>query len=148
MSEAFRQSKKYRAELLGRDEIEIDVSGDDVSSAKIKVIGCTETLSLVRKYQIQHGADCSKWPLPKGESHSEILLREVLMKLAGTWQFPYEHEELCHCRAVRTQIVDQAIIAGALDPETVSRRTSASTACGTCRPDVQKIIEFRTQHKK
>lgn len=130
----------YRAELVGRDLIEIDLTQ---SKARVRVIGCSDCLSLVRKIQVQHGNDPMLWPIPTGATHSELLLKEVLMKMKGQWVYPYEHLELCHCRAIPTEVVDQAIIAGAHDPKTVSRRTSASTACGTCRGDVQKIIDFR-----
>ena len=74
-----------------------------------------------------------------------LILSEMILKLRGEWNFPYADEELCHCRSIATQTVDQAIIAGAHSPEVVTRQTSASTACGTCRPTVQKIIEYRTR---
>ena len=134
------EEKVFKAELVGRDLIEIDFSQ---GKARIRVIGCSDCLTLMRKFQVQHGKDPQVWPLPVGNSHSELLLREVLLKMKGQWIYPYQHLELCHCRAIATEVVDQAIIAGAHNPKTVSRRTSASTACGTCRDDVQKIIDFR-----
>jgi bacterioferritin-associated ferredoxin len=130
----------FRAELKGRDLIEMDFSSE---KPRVKALGCTELLSLVRQFQVQFGKDPKTWPLPQGHSHSELLLKEVLMKAKGQWDYPYKHEELCHCRSVPTERVDQAIIAGAHQSEVVSRQTSASTACGTCRPEVQKIIDFR-----
>ena len=132
--------KIFKAELVGRDLIEIDLSG---AKPRIKVIGCSDLLGLMRKYQVQFGNDPQIWPSPSGVTHGELLLKEVLLKMRGEWVYPYEHIELCHCRTVPTEVVDQAIIAGAHNAITVSRRTSASTACGTCRPDVQKIIDFR-----
>lgn len=134
----------FRAELKGRDLLEFDFTQE---KPRVKVIGCTELLSLVRKYQMQFGNHPQSWPIPQGKSHSELLLKEVLLKSRGQWEYPYNHAELCHCRSVATEIVDQAIIAGAHKPEVVSRQTSASTACGTCRPDVQKIIDFRLNPK-
>lgn len=134
----------YRAELKGRDLLEIEVS--DASSggrARLRAVGCTELLSLVRRFQVQNGKDPLSWPLPGGLSHSELLLKEVLLKARGQWDFPYKEEELCHCRSVSTEIVDQAIVAGAHRCEIVSRQTSASTSCGTCRPHVQSLIDFR-----
>jgi bacterioferritin-associated ferredoxin len=135
----------FRAELKGRDLIELDLSQ---STPQVKVLGCTEILSLVRRFQMQHGKDPQKWPLPTGISHSELLLKEVLLKSRNQWVYPYQHTELCHCRAVETETVDQAIIAGAHQCEVVSRQTSASTACGTCRLDVQTIIDFRLKSPK
>ncbi|PIS11104.1 MAG: nitrite reductase [Bdellovibrio sp. CG10_big_fil_rev_8_21_14_0_10_47_8] len=130
----------HRAELKGRDLIEVDLAS---SPPRLKVIGCADLLALVRAIQTQHGVQPGQWPLPKGTSHSELLVKELILRVQGKWKFPYEHLELCHCRRVETEVVDQAIIAGAHRPEEVSRQTSASTACGTCRPDVEKIIQFR-----
>lgn len=132
--------KVYRAELVGRDFIEIDLSQ---GKARVRVVGCSEFLALMRKLQMQFGNDPQLWPMPTGVSHGELLLKEVLLKMRGEWVYPYEHLELCHCRAIPTEVVDQAIIAGAHTTAMVSRRTSASTACGTCKPDAQKIIDFR-----
>lgn len=130
----------YQATLKGRDFLELNVESGGTS---FRVIGCTEMLSLIRKFQIQFGKNAMSWPLPAGGTHSELLLKEVLLRSRDKWVYPYEHQEICHCRAVPTEVVDQAIIAGADQCEKVSRQTSASTACGTCRPDVQKIIDFR-----
>lgn len=134
------RGKIFKSELVGRDLIEIDLS---MAKPRIRVVGCSELLGLMRKFQVQFGNDPMLWPIPQGLSHGELLLKEVLLKSRGEWVYPYEHIELCHCRAVPTETVDQAIIAGAHTAVMVSRRTSASTACGTCRGDVQKIINFR-----
>ncbi len=137
----------FRAELKGRDLIEITAADQPGGKTQIKAMGCTELLSLLRKYQVQHGKDPMHWPVPTGSSHSELLLKEVLLKFRGQWNYPYGHEELCHCRSVATDKVDQAIIAGAHQCEVVSRQTGASMACGTCRPDVQKIIDYRLKNQ-
>lgn len=131
---------KVIAELLAQDYLEADTEDANY----LKVVGCTSMLQLVRSCQTQFGKDLSQWPLPKGSSHSELLLKEVLLKQRGQWSFPYPHAELCHCRAVSVEKVDQAILAGAHTPAQVSRLTMASTACGTCRPEVEKIIQYRT----
>mgnify|MGYP001555212016 CR=1 FL=1 len=130
----------FRAELKGRDLIEIKVTAQ---GAKIHVVGCPEVLTLVKQFLQTHGDDCQKWPHPKGDGHADLLLREALMRLKGEWKLPYDQLEICHCRCVPTEVVDQAIVAGAHDTTTVSRRTSASTSCGTCRPDVQSLIDYR-----
>lgn len=130
----------YQAALKGRDSLELIVEN---GATHFKVVGCTELLSLIRKCQIQFGKNALSWPLPPGVTHSELLLKEVLLRAQGKWVYPYEHQEICHCRSVLTETVDQAIIAGAHQSQAVTRQTSASSACGSCRGDVQKIIDFR-----
>jgi bacterioferritin-associated ferredoxin len=127
---------KIIVELDGRDRIEVD-------GAKVRFRGCSELTDLMMSMHKSFGADIRKWPLPTGGSHSEILLRELVLKLRGEWDFPYKEAEVCHCRNVACRIIDQAVVAGAHSTEIVSRQTSASTACGTCRPEVQKIINYR-----
>lgn len=130
---------KVIAELISQDYLEANTE----DASHLKVVGCQEVLQLIRQFQASYGRDLSVWPLPTGEAHSEMLLRELLLKRMGKWEFPYQHVELCHCRAVTAEKVDQMIVAGAQTPAQVSRLTMASTACGTCRPDVEKIIQYR-----
>jgi bacterioferritin-associated ferredoxin len=130
---------KVHADLQAQDWIEMDTE----DPKHLKVIGCTATLNLIRSCKQAHGEDLSKWPLPEGFDHSSLLLKEALQKRAGDWRFPYAHEELCHCRAVSAERVNQAILAGAHTAAQVSRLTSASTACGTCRPEVENLLRWR-----
>ncbi len=139
-SAILRDMAIYRAELKGRDYIQLDFSKNP---AKIEALGCLELLTLLRETVKSQGADVQNWALPVGSTHCQLLLQEVLLKSRQQWIYPYQHMELCHCRAVETETVDQAIIAGAHTCEIVSRQTSASTACGTCRADLQSIIDFR-----
>jgi NAD(P)H-nitrite reductase large subunit len=89
------------------------------------------------------GRKPEEFELPQENTHPAILLRELLQKMTGGWKFPLAQEELCHCRSIPTHVVDQAIIAGAHDVNTVRRWTSANTACGTCLPEVQTLLDFR-----
>lgn len=138
---------KIKVELEGRDFLQVECEGENLQAPgrilKVSMKGCTEFMEMMKKMKLHFGADLTKWPLPEGNDHSSILLREMILKLRGEWMLPYQEEELCHCRMVPTHAVDQAVIAGAHTPEIVTRQTSASTACGTCRPEVQKIIEYR-----
>lgn len=112
---------------------------------QLTFIGCESLSNLVLENKKLHGQDPHLWPLPVGLSHSELLLREFLLKLKNQWVPVYAHEELCHCRKVSAQEVEQAILCGAHTSEAVSRWTGASTACGTCRPEVEKILQERLQ---
>jgi bacterioferritin-associated ferredoxin len=139
---------KIKAELLGRDVIEIECEQLDPAHVKrVSFVGCYEMMEMMQKMRRHFGLDVNQWPLPEAHDHGSLLLKEVILKLRGQWNYPYEAAELCHCRSVATETVDQAIIAGAHTTEAISRQTSASTSCGTCRPDVQKIIDFRLTKK-
>ena len=139
------EKKSIRVEIPGREEIQLDLelSGDEVLKGQLKGIGGPEFLHLLEKWRSQLNGPLKNIPLPPGQKPEAMLIREVLLKARGEWQPPYEQEQLCHCRSVATKTVDQAIIAGAHCPKKVSRMTSASTACGTCQPDVEAMIEYR-----
>lgn len=77
------------------------------------------------------------------QDHSSILVRELILRLRGQFQLPYQESELCHCRAVPTEVVDRAIVAGSHTVQAVARVTSAGTSCGTCKPDTELLIEYR-----
>lgn len=132
--------KKIVAEIKGQDWIQAEERSPGVW--KIEATGCAAFLKSVQQITLQ-GSDPTKWNTPKGTDHSSLLLKELILKSQGQWTYPYLHEELCHCRAVPTEIVDQAIMNGAHTPKRVSRETTASTSCTTCRPDVEKIISYR-----
>lgn len=141
---------KLKVGLTGRDSIEVDYEGEIPSLGslvKVSLRGCHEFLSVVQEMRRQFGADIKAWPVPEGAGHAQMLLRELVLKLNGQWAYPYDEEELCHCRNIPTKTVDEAVISGAHTPEIVSRQTTASTACGTCRPQVQKIIDYRLNKK-
>lgn len=136
------ESAKKIVEVVadGRDQIRWESVGEQ---NKVAFIGCLEFTQFIKNYRANFGNDVFKWPTPKGSSHSEMVIREFIQKLKGTWEYPYKEEELCHCRHVSTKTVDRAILNGAHTHELASRWTGCSTACGTCKPDVEKIIKYR-----
>jgi NAD(P)H-nitrite reductase large subunit len=132
-------------ELNSRDRIELHEQSD--GSEKVNVIACSECIKLLRNY-LYSKKKVKDWTLPAGTSHSELLVKELILKARGDWNFPIETNdlstyELCHCRAVSALRVDQAIIAGAHTMEQVRHATSASTGCGTCWPEIEKLINYR-----
>lgn len=137
--------QKISVNLEGRDEIHLEAQVQDgqIIQSRLTGIGCFAHLQLLQKWRGQLEGRLQDLPLPEGHSHSEILLREALLKLKGQWKFPIADKELCHCRMISAHEVDQAIVAGAHTSEKVSDRTSASTACGTCRSDVEELIRYR-----
>ena len=125
----------------GRDQIQLETED---GKNKVIFVGCLEFTRLVKNYRAQFGNDVFKWPTPLGQSHSEMLVREFVLKLQNNWDYPYKDDEICHCRHVATKTVDQAILNGAHTHELAMRWTGCSTACGTCKPDVEKVIKYRT----
>ena len=126
-------------EIKGRDRLEIT----SLTPFKMKIIGCDQLHKKLAEMKSVHGIDLSKWPMQKGTSHVGLLINEAILKLQGKWVHPYPHDEVCHCRTISLETVEQAIMNGADTPEMVTKWTTASSACGTCRPDVEKILKFR-----
>lgn len=136
---------KFSAKIDGREEINLEISINEsmINSFTLTCIGGPKLLTLVESYRQKIKGEVKSLEVPKGNDTGSMLLREIILKLKGQWNFPYEEDELCHCRAVLTSTVDGAILTGAHTSEEVSRLTSASTACGTCRPDVEAMIKYR-----
>jgi bacterioferritin-associated ferredoxin len=132
--------------LPGRDLIsfswQLNEKGQ-IQKATLVAIGCPELLRLVESWRPFLTGELASLPLPKGSSHAEMLLRECLLKAQGAWLYPYQEAELCHCRAIPTAVVDASILAGAHSVEAASRQTSAGTACGTCRRDIEAVLKYR-----
>lgn len=130
-----------RAEIPGRDCIELRElpSGEQ----EVHFVGCAEFARQVNDLKAKHGPNPQDWPVTKALDHSSLLLKEFILKCRGEWNVVYEAEELCHCRKVPTQTVEQAVLCGARTSEQVSQWTSAGTACGTCRSHIEEILKAR-----
>ena len=130
----------------GREEVRLSfdlLDNGELKEVSVKGIGGPEFLNSLREFRKTLTGRLEDVPIPLGKTSSAILLRELLMKAKDCWTPPFQEDELCHCRMIPTKMVDQAICSGAHTPKKVSELTSASTACGTCRPDVEAMIEFR-----
>lgn len=131
--------------VKGRDYLTInyDVIDGKFENVSLRAVGCHALLQKTQALRARLTGEVDKLPVPEGHDHASLLVREMVMKIKGLWAFPYQEEELCHCRAVAARKVDEAIVAGDHRVEDVAETTSAGTACGSCRPDTQKIINFR-----
>lgn len=132
---------KIVVEILAGDRIEADRSSGQWKFTGVFCSACAKLVSELRKA----GEDPQAWPLPVGTDHSSMLVRELILRARGNWSYPFQDHEICHCRAIPVLAVDQAILSGAQSAEEVSLLTTASTACGTCRPDVLAILSYRQQ---
>lgn len=137
----------FSAVLAGRDEIHLELElradGETISSARVRAIGCPDLLRQCAQLRTSLVGSIKEIASPSGSSHAAMLAREVLLKARGEWLLPYTEDELCHCRAVSTAKVDAAIVCGAHDVASVSRRTSAGTSCGNCQPDIERLLRYR-----
>ena len=136
----------YKVALKASDELELRLIVDQngiIASGALSGVGGSEMLTLLQAWKNRWQGALKALCLPVGHTGPELMLKELILKAQGKWSFPYQDEELCHCRAVPTEVIDQAILLGARTPEIVSRWTSASTACGTCRKDLTAILNYR-----
>lgn len=136
-------SGRIKVGLKNRDHLELIWNTPQEVLTEIQGLGCHEFLKLLSQWRTHLQKPLNQIPLPSGEDHGSMLLREALLRAQGKWHPPYQEEELCHCRAVPYKEVDAAIVAGCHSVEAVALETSAGTACGTCRDDTFKTIEFR-----
>lgn len=112
-----------------------------LKDGKVHVVG---PLSLIRQMNKMHeelGSDPALWPaLETLETADDLLVNEFILKIKSQFKFAYEHIELCHCRMVPTEKVYEAIKQGCQNVEAIGRTTLAGTGCGSCREDIQKLL--------
>jgi bacterioferritin-associated ferredoxin len=140
------KTMKVEVEYPARERLSLQLDLNDsgeITSAVLDGIGCRATLQLMAEWRPKLVGKLEALPLPEGNEHSAIMLRELLLKAQGRWAFPYAEDEICHCRMVPTSKVDAAIVSGCLTIDEIKRGTSASTSCGACRTDIENIIEYR-----
>jgi len=55
---------------------------------------------------------------------------------------------VCNCMNVTNGMIKDAVDAGAMTLEEVQEQTGASTVCGACLEDVERLVEFFVNEKK
>ena len=137
---------KIDVSIPGREELHLELTVNDqgqIQKSQVKAVGGWDFLKLVQEFRQNLKGAVKDLVAPHGASVGALLIREAILKAQGNWTPPYCEEELCHCRGIPTEKVDLAILSGAHTPRQVSAQTSASTACGTCRPNVEAMISYR-----
>lgn len=137
---------KIALKIPGREQLNFDVETDAsgvIQSSKLTGVGDHQFLVHLAEYRKKLKGNIKDLPLPAGHSTAELMISEAVLKARGEWKPTFTDEEICHCRGVPLAVVDAAIVCGAHTSEKVSAWTSASTACGTCRPDVESHLRFR-----
>ncbi len=111
----------------------------------IHVIGSTLLLATIAQLRKTNGNDPRKWPeLEVLKTEDDLLINEFILKCKSEFKLAYEHAELCHCRMITAEKVFDSIKQGCRTIEDVGRTTLAGTGCGSCRPDIEKLLtQFR-----
>ncbi len=137
---------KAKSEIPHREWVEFELTVKDgvISHVEWHAQGGTALLlasdNLAREIS---GQTFDKLSMPiKNKSTSELMLREVIEKITGQ-NVPYVDEEICHCRKINRTVIDKLIVLGAHTPEKIRSWSTAGSGCGTCRPDVEKLIKLR-----
>lgn len=116
--------------------------------ANIKATGSLGLLNLLKKTIEEQGSQPEKWQAYKEiKSDDEAFLNYFIQKIQSS-EISTEHDEICHCRMVGRDKIEQSIFQGCRTREEISRTTLAGSGCGSCRPDVDKILELTLKKHK
>ncbi|OFZ29675.1 MAG: hypothetical protein A2622_10645 [Bdellovibrionales bacterium RIFCSPHIGHO2_01_FULL_40_29] len=108
----------------------------------LHIVGSFELIHKMNELKEKYGSNPVKWPeLEKIKSADELLINEFILKCQSRFQLAYEHAELCHCRMVPAERVYDAIKQGCRTVNDIGRTTLAGTGCGSCRPDIEKLLK-------
>lgn len=135
--------KIISVQITAGDEVtlKVDLEGDQIKSTKWEIIGHLDLLKKAKSLSESLSGTVSNLEVPQGRDPASLILKELVMKLKGTWPDEPKDPELCHCRKVSQVDVERAVILGAHDVETLRQRSSANTGCGTCLPDVEDVLK-------
>ena len=156
-------TKQVEVVFLGRDRVEAKIEFEGatdqttIRSLEFTASGCSAFLQALDAFKegilrlsvekrLLRGSTDFDLLIPSGVDHVSILIREFVLRARDGFSLPYRDQELCHCRAVPTDVVDRAIIGGCHSVQSVARMTSAGTSCGTCKPDTESLIAYRLRH--
>lgn len=111
------------------------------SELKLKIIGSVLLIEKMEHYLQNYGKNLMLWPTIKPISCNEdILINELLQKIKSE-EFIYNHDEICHCRMVKTDVVRNAIKSGCRSISDLSRSTMAGTGCGACKKELKLVLD-------
>lgn len=143
-------TNKISVKISDQDSLSLEYTDDNGHMTNVKVVarGCFDLLKQAQALRQTLNGPISDLKLPSGSDHTSLLARELILRVKGQWLPPYLDDEICHCRAVETRKVIESIYTGARTALAVSQQTTASTSCGTCRPDVEAMLGYIIGHHK
>jgi nitrite reductase (NADH) large subunit len=79
---------------------------------------------------------------PAPEPRSELLFPQTGEVAARPVNEIPDAARICDCNAVSKQQIVEAVLNGATSVRAVCEKTRASTGCGSCKPEVQRIVDY------
>ena len=137
-------AENYKVGIKGGDELELTLETDNlgnITGSQWKITGSLELIAAAQSLKLKLTGPKTSLTVPQGKEFSELLLKELVLRIRGEWP-DGEGVELCHCRNVPQKVVERAILLGADTVEKVRQRTSANTGCGTCMPEVERLLKL------
>lgn len=134
--------KKIKVGFQGMDQVEVSFqeTGDHIEILQIEAVGTLELLQALKNWKQSFPVNKSNLKSPSGKTPHELLLKELTLRLGEQWPLQNDEDELCHCRKTPQSSVERAVVLGARTVEQIRARTSANTGCGTCLPDVERVL--------
>ena len=78
-------------------------------------------------------------------TRAELLMAPAVESKSVTAEHIPDSAQICDCNAVTKAEIVQAVLEGARSVAAVSQVTRACTGCGSCKPEVQAIVELACQ---
>ncbi|MEQ1723577.1 MAG: (2Fe-2S)-binding protein, partial [Pseudobdellovibrio sp.] len=108
--------------------------------SRVTATGNLNLLNLLNQKINTEGSDPKNWSqFETIQNEDEALLNQFIIKLQAR-EISSEHDEICHCRMVDREKIENAIYQGCKTREDISTTTLAGTGCGSCRGDLEKIL--------
>jgi NAD(P)H-dependent nitrite reductase large subunit len=82
---------------------------------------------------------------PLGENRAELLFPLAVDSPRRDPEAIPDAARICDCNAVTKAQIIEAVLEGARSVKAVSERTRACTGCGSCRPEVERIVALACQ---
>lgn len=141
--------------LPGYEDLKIEINEEgEVSGYHLQ--GSTHTVELFESLLRRFGRKVGQWKVASelaegaslAERRSHFLMAELIARAKSQWSLPYAGEMVCNCRQVTSEVIDNAIVAGAVNVAEVSLWTNACTSCTSCRGKIEELIQNRVNVSK
>lgn len=108
----------------------------------IKVEGPSLLQNRIFEMIDREGRDPMNWQTRVVFDGWDVLINQWIKLVKGQKTSCYPHDELCHCRMIPLDVVENAIKQGVFKQSEISRVTLAGTGCGSCKKDIEEVLQF------